>query len=181
MKIEDIKRMLKAYYEGNISSSDEQLLLDYFSGDNISPELADEGFIFVQIHQGDKVDTPSELQEKIQSLIDNLQKSENIKPQSVAQKGKNKIVIWAVTTAACAIVLLSTILILNKPQETIQPYYNHLEDTHSKPEDACIEAQKALLLVSRNLNKGLNRLELANQDVGKMSEIVNNSFNSIKR
>jgi hypothetical protein len=48
--------------------------------------------------------------------------------------------------------------------------------TNIDPEIACMEAQKALLLVSRNFNKGLNQLAMVSQELDKSNQILNKTF-----
>lgn len=178
MKTEDAKHLLDLYYEGNISSQDKQMLLEYFSGNNVSPELVEEGFIFKQIHKGEEIEIPNTMEQEIISVIDNQEGSEKFQ-QLVSQKKKRNLSILFRIAAVGIFVVLSTIFILQKTEKEENKYYAYSQNTFSDPEVASIEVQKALCLVSTKFNKGLNKLDAANQDLDKMNRIVNYSLNTL--
>ncbi|NDV67342.1 hypothetical protein [Dysgonomonas sp. 25] len=183
MKTEDIKQLLEAYYEGEISPSDEQLLLDYFGSDAVAPELADEAYIFMQIYDGEEVPPAIGLDAKLEALIDDLAASEageeKPKLQLVASKKKSNILAWFSVAAACAAILISVMFFVNKPQDADLPQMAY-QDTYSDPDEAYMEAEKALLLISNKLNKGLSQVTEVNNDITKANNVVNNTLNTLK-
>ncbi len=54
-----------------------------------------------------------------------------------------------------------------------------LVDTYTNPEEAYLEAQKTLELVSSTLNDGLQPLKQASSDISMVNQIVNESFDNL--
>lgn len=50
-------------------------------------------------------------------------------------------------------------------------------DTYTNPEEAAVAAEKALLLLSQNLNKGINQVNDAEQEIDKVNNILNKHLN----
>lgn len=179
MKTEDIKQLLEKYYEGETSREEEQLLYDYFSKEDVDPELLNEAYIFMQIREGDGGEVPPMLESDLVSLIDHLAEKEKQQTQLEPAKKKNRLILWATTVAACAAILISVMVIFDKPQ-TGGNTPEFAQDTFTDPNEAYSEAEKALQLIALNLNKGLSKLEESNDDIQKANEVLNNSLNAIK-
>lgn len=50
-------------------------------------------------------------------------------------------------------------------------------DTYTNPEEAAVAAEKALLLLSQNLNKGISQVNDAEQEIDKVNNILNKHLN----
>jgi hypothetical protein len=58
------------------------------------------------------------------------------------------------------------------------------QDTCATPEEAYVQAQKALIMLSSSLNKGIEKVESVQEATGKIQENVNeqlNRLNNIKQ
>jgi len=170
METNYIKKLIDAFYEGKTSAEQEQELYRYFLQDNIPAELLEEKKIFQSLYSGDDddIELPEGFSVRLENLIDDLDRKE---------KSKKKIDIWRKVAgiAASLAILISVGLYTNS-------YYNHndqplLVDTYSDPEDAYNEAQKALTLISSKMNKGLDQWEKAEEDISKVSKILEEKLN----
>ena len=100
--IDEIKRLLEAYYAGNTSIEQEKLLCDFFAtASNIPPELEADRQLFVELYAkvDEPFDVPVDLEAKLMSHIDNLERRDT-----------NKRVNWVklfsiISVAACVIVI----------------------------------------------------------------------------
>lgn len=100
--IDEIKRLLEAYYVGNTSIEQEKLLCDFFAtASNIPPELEADRQLFVELYAkvDEPFDVPVDLEAKLMSHIDNLERIDT-----------NKRVNWVklfsiISVAACVIVI----------------------------------------------------------------------------
>ncbi len=84
---------------------------------------------------------------------------------------------WIGSIAASLLILLSVGLYLYKP-------YPAPQDTCATPEEAYVQAQKALIMLSSSLNKGIEKVESVQEATGKIQENVNeqlNRLNNIKQ
>ncbi len=52
-----------------------------------------------------------------------------------------------------------------------------LTDTYTNPRDAAAATEKAFLLLSQNLNKGISQVDNAGQEINKINNILNKHLN----
>ena len=82
--INHIKSLLEAYYDGATTIEQEQLLCDFFaSATEIPAELEADRLLFNSLQTAgfDNHNTPDDLEEQLISLIDNLEKAEQVNKQ----------------------------------------------------------------------------------------------------
>lgn len=168
MDIKDIKTLLHSFYEGETSQEEEKALYEFFSGENIPEDMISEKRIFLKLYAGQQNDMPLHLEEKLSTLIDNLERGEDnkSKPHIVSPiKLTNKSWRWAMSIAASILIVLSVgIFAYFGNNSSKSPM---LVDTYSNPEDAYLETQRTLLLVSGKLNKGIQQIEKVNDIIDK--------------
>ena len=101
--IEEIKKLLEAYYAGNTSIEQEKLLCDFFATATDSPcELESDRQLFVALRSmtEEPIDVPADLEAKLISHIDNLERAEAkkdikwVKPFSIISVAASVIVIF---------------------------------------------------------------------------------------
>jgi hypothetical protein len=117
----------------------------------------------------DEIEVPAGLESRLESLIDTLARNEKRSKRKIRQ-----LRLWTGCVAATLFLLLSTGLFLKSGLNpfnggsAIQPVEN--------PEIAYQETQKALELVSRNFNKGLDQLTVVNKEIEKSNQIINKAL-----
>lgn len=156
MKEKEIKELLSKFYDGASTKGDENILIDYFTGDNIANELRQEKDIFLSFFQDNIDDMPADLENKLTILIDDL--------DSKNKKMKFDFNSWKVTLIAVALVILLSLPFSLKKNATIQ--------FTDKDMIALNDAQEALLLVSQKLNKGMNQLNVIPTQIDKTSKVI---------
>ncbi|MBB4036056.1 hypothetical protein GGR21_001957 [Dysgonomonas hofstadii] len=167
----EIKKLIEAFYNGETSPEEEQILSDYFNGKDVSDDLLDEKELFLNMYKNDPIEVPEKLESKLNILIDKLDDEEKIK-----QKRK-KLWIQVGSIAAGIALLITAGLYFNKGQETINPDKPSLTSQVSVEDQAKIkEAQEALMLLSANFNKGVEQVEFASANLNKANEILNKTF-----
>lgn len=132
MESKQIEILLKKYFEGATSIQEERELKAYFS----SPEVASHLEIY----------TP---------MFVNFQKQKEVQFTKTLplQPRKQNYVKW-IGVAASFVALFGTLLYFNTNNNTEENL-----GTFSNPEEALIETQKALNLVSTEVNKGIKSME----------------------
>ncbi len=168
MDIKHIKELLHSFYEGETSQEEEKALYDFFSEESIPEDMVSEKQIFLKLYSGQQNDAPLYLEEKLNSLIDNLERDENEK-QTPLRVLSIKSWRWAISIAASVLIVLSVGIFTYFGNNSNQSPM--LVDTYSNPEDAYIETQKALLLVSNKLNKGFEQMEKVNEILEKNKKL----------
>ena len=107
------------------------------------------------------VPIPEGLAERLEQHIDQLAANEK-------RHKLRRFTLWA-TSAAAAILLGVGIFI-----GTDLPSFNQTQmaDTYTDPEEAAIAAEKALAFMSTQLNKGLEQVADAEQEINNVNKIV---------
>lgn len=183
MDINRIKILLQDFYDGETSPEEEKILSDYFKSERVADELAQEKEIFLHLYNSENtIDVPPTLEVKLENLIDGLaneQKKIETKPKS------RKLVIWIGSVAASVAILLSVGLYFKENQhETVilVQKENQIKDNKvTTSEEASIEeAQKALVLLAQNFNKGVNQINRVSENIEKTNKILDKTFNRKK-
>jgi hypothetical protein len=122
-----------------------------------------------------EIDIPVGLESRLERIIDRSYAEE----WRIKQKTRY-LLMWFGSFAASIILLFSAklyIYSLNK----IGTYSASQSATIEDPEVACREAEKALVLVSENFNKGLAQLAMVSDEMGKANIILEKTFKTLKR
>jgi len=148
MNLQEIDNLIIKYEDGETSLYEERLLHDFFKGENVPAHLKSyrEMFLFYNLETQRSVSGES-LDEKI---LNELEKG-TIIPFS---QSKKKIFYSIAGIAATIIILIGLFFqfgIKNNAQITVT-------DTYNNPELAYLQARRALMMVSKNLNEGLGKM-----------------------
>lgn len=182
MKTEEVKKLLELYYEGRSSKSQEDSLIEYFEGNDVAPEFLDEKLIFDSLHSAEEISINEGLESKLNSLIDNLAKEERVSQNNVieSKKKSSRIIFWVTGIAASLAIILSIGLLYKNTSYNTQNVQLVLRDTYTDPNQAYAETEKALLLISSKLNKGLSGIETFQEGIEKSNEIIDKNLKQIK-
>ena len=115
------------------------------------------------------------LESKLEILIDRLDKEEKQSKQKTRQ-----IRLWAGSIAASIAVLISIGLYFNSSDK---PKISDVSSTANvnDPETAYREAEKALVIVSQNFNKGLSQLAMFSDEMEKTNKTLDKTFKTLRR
>lgn len=179
-----IKVLIDAFYNGETSVEQEKYLLNYFENENVAEELLGEKEIFLRMYQAEDIEVPEHLDTKLSNLIDQLAGEEkSTTPVYQIKPDRKKMWIW-MSSAACIIILVAAGFLLNESRNTgrhiVASSEIHLKDTYTDPGQAQAEAEKALILVSSNFNKGIDQLSMVSANLQKTGSILDKSLSSIK-
>lgn len=135
MELRQIEILLEKYFEGETTIQEERELKAYFSSSEVASHL-----------------------ESYKPMFTNFQKQKEVQFTKVLplQPRKQNNVKW-IGVAASLVALFSTLLYFNSQSDS--------EDlgTFSSPEEAFVETQKALNMVSTEVNKGVKSIEVLNE------------------
>ena len=147
-----IEKLLERFYNAETSEAEEQMLKDFFLNEEVPPHLQAEKEIFVQLYTSD---IPYGMEKRLGKLIDEWEVSE----QKAQKKPRIYHLQWIGSIAASLLLLIGMSWYLHQPQR---------RDTCATPEEAYVHAEKALLLFSEALNKGIRPIE----DMGKTNKSI---------
>ena len=157
-----IERLLERFYNAETSEQEEQELKDFFHHGEVPPHLLPEKEMFLQLQASD---APEGMEERLGNLIDQWELSE----QKTQKKRRIFHLQWIGSIAASLLLVIGISLYLHEPQR---------KDTCATPEEAYAHAEKALILFSEALNKGLRpieEIEKTQQSIRKQINKLNNT------
>lgn len=175
MKTDEVERLLAKFYEGETSISEEQELHRYFVTEQVPEHLLADKEVFSALADHTEIDVPLDLESKLNKSIDQWEETEK---KAVKIRHNRKIYWQWMSGIAAGLLLVFGIWTYVDRHESST---TAIADTYTNPEDAYREAQKALALVSLNLNKGMKQVEEAQQKTEKIDKIVKKTINSSRQ
>ncbi len=143
-----IEALLERYYDAQTSEAEEQRLKDFFLHEEVPAHLQAEKEMFLQLQA---TDVPEGLEERLSQSIDRWGK-----------KHRTLRLQWIGSIAASLLLLFGAGWYLQEPTR---------KDTCATPEEAYMEAQKALVLFSTALNKGMKQMDVLQETTERMEKI----------
>ena len=143
-----IEALLERYYDAQTSEAEEQRLKDFFLHEKVPAHLQAEKEMFLQL-QASAV--PEGLEERLSQSIDRWGK-----------KHRTLRLQWIGSIAASLLLLFGAGWYLQEPPR---------KDTCATPEEAYAEAQKALVMFSTALNKGMRQMDALHETTERVEKI----------
>ena len=113
---------------------------------------------------------------KIDELINKALQEEQALPEGLSRRLEQQIDAWASAEESGAVAaILLCIAFFQYDVSSHTP--DRPRDTYTNPEEAAVAAEKALLLLSQNLNKGISQVNDAEQEIDKVNNILNKHLN----
>jgi len=163
MNEEELKRLIEKYYNGESTEQEENILKDYFRKENIPEGYEAEKLIFSYYAETAEIPGPSiDFEARIMAGIDSS-------GRTIAAQKLKRYILPVLSAAAGLLILVGSYFLIVKKAET--------DDTFTDPQLAYTETIKILRDVSSQLNRSARILE----PVGKINEMNNRSFASIKK
>ena len=143
-----IEALLERYYDAQTSETEERMLKDFFLHEEVPIHLMAEKEMFLQL-QASKI--PEGLEDRLSQSIDQWGK-----------KHRTLRLQWIGSIAASLLLLFGAGWYLQEPT---------LKDTCSTPEEAYAEAQRALVIFSTALNKGMKQMDALHETTERVEKI----------
>jgi len=137
MELDKVEALLEKYFRGEMNLAEEKALKDYFSSRNVAPSLEHYIPMFGYFDEA---------------------KKETSRVSFKLKKKKNKTLLWLGFVASVLVLLSVGFYTFTKSKEGT----NDL-GTFENPEIAFKETQKALNLISKNLNIGIESMQYINE------------------
>lgn len=157
MDTDKIRQLLDRYYDGQTNEREEQVLKDYFLQDDVPPQWATDQRLFRQLYGAD-MPAINGLEQRLSRQIDGW----NCVEKTASRRTRTIGLRWIAGMAASLLLLFAIGLLVDRQQKQAQ--YAVQQDTFDDPRDAYAETQKALMIFSKSINKGLNKVEHVTQE-----------------
>lgn len=171
MGINEIEKLLTRYYDGETNDTEEKELKRFFAQEDVPAHLRAEKEIFMHISQASGI--PDGLEDRLNRLIDKWDTDER-RMLKVKKHTRTLRLQWIGSIAASLLILFSVGIYLHKPAAIPAR-----EDTCATAEEAYAQAQKALVLLSSSLNKGIEKVETVQETTERIQENINEQLNRI--
>ena len=150
--LEEIRKMLDRFYQGQTTLEEEKILEEYFSSTTVPEEFIPDKDLFQSFIEGeDSVVVPADLNQKIIASIDQVERK--------ATRTRRISVFSLSGLAAGLIVMIAVYLFYIRTDRPSLLASNQMIDTYEDPMDAYEEAKRTLAYVSAKLNNGTSELE----------------------
>jgi hypothetical protein len=153
MKKEEVKTLLEKYFEGETSLQEEDQLKEFFSGDSEFKNEFKEAPLFLALM--------AEKEIQLKKISFNPSDGQNATHVFSART----VIKWA----ASIIIILGGISLLIPWNESDETQKFEYVDSYSDPEEAFLEARKALAMVSSKINSGKQDVAVR---VSKFNEVL---------
>ncbi len=130
MEYNNIESLLEKYFDGETSIEQEKQLTNYFSSENVAQHL-----------------------QQYQPMFKYFEKEkQTIFKQEIVLKSNKKIVWFSMAASVILLAGIGTFYLMNNKQASPEEGLG----TYKSPEIAFVETQKALQMLSSNVNVGIN-------------------------
>ena len=146
MELDKIENILEKYFQGETSIAEENELKDYFSSSNVAQHLEQYQPIFGYFSQVKEQKSTQELESLTRT------------GEAIPLQTKKRNVAW-LSIAASAVVLLGIGTYFYISENTTPIVAQSELGTYDNPEKAFAETQKALALLSNNVNVGIESVQ----------------------
>lgn len=143
-----IEALLKRYYDAQTSEAEEQQLKDFFLHEEVPAHLQAEKEMFLQLQE---TAVPEGLEERLSQSIDRWSK-----------KHRTLRLQWIGSIAASLLLLFGAGWYLQDSPR---------QDTCATPEEAYAQAEKALVMFSTALNKGMKQMDALQETTERIEKI----------
>ena len=170
-----INELRNRYFEGTTTGEEEKELMNYFvQEEEVPKEWMQEQQFFRQLAMAHDTNppVPAGLKERLSQKIDAWAESEKrVSPTLNPTRNRRR---WWIAGIAASLLLAGSI-----GMKLIQT--TEVKDTHAEltPEMVLIETERALLLLSSTLNKGMEQMYIAQRTTHKVQENINKALNQI--
>ena len=147
-----IEALLERYYDAQTSEAEEQRLKDFFLHEEVPVHLQAEKEMFLQLQASG---VPEGLEERLSQSIDRWGK-----------KHRTLRLQWIGSIAASLLLLFGAGWYLQEPPR---------KDTCATHEEAYAEAQRALVMFSTALNKGIKQMDALHETTERVEKIFTNN------
>lgn len=162
MTIDDVKKSIADFYEGQTTLSQEEALRNFLEKEEVPLYLKMDKRLILSLRKKERPNAPEQLENRLSELIDR----EAAKERPMSSSRKKRFLFWGSSIAAMLVVALGLGYFMDSlgPKAPAQPQV---------PQEAvCQILQSALVEVSTELNSGIEEVEKSQKEIRKVNKDV---------
>lgn len=163
MKIEEVEKLLAAYYDGRTTEDEERALRSYFETQVVPDRLLIDKKLFLSFRTECPVEVPAYLEAKLTGMID--AKAQEEKTFLVKNKSRRN---WKWIGGIAAGILF----VITFGYGVINFQSSHPKDTYTNPEDAYLALRSVFMEMSVTMNNGIDQLAESRQEVSQINKEI---------
>ena len=172
MNVDRINQLLERYYNAETTEAEEKELKRFFAEEEVPAHLQAEKKMFLQLQASmNEEPIPEGLEERLSEAIDTWEAQEQ-RTLKIQRNTRIRHLQWIGSIAASMLIVVSFGWYLYEPNHT-------RKDTCATPEEAYMEAQKALTQFSMALNKGMEQMEVLQTTTKRVEMNIQKQLNKI--
>ena len=164
-----IEQLLAAFYNGDTTPEEEEILSDFFNNQNSSGKFQADRELFKVLYDASRIPLPEGFSQRLEKKMDHHIAHSKI---SFIHNGGKRAFLKVLISVAAVVLLCIGLFFLHDKQER----QHFIADTYSSPEEAAVAAEQALMLVSTKLNQGLLPLVKVKESVNITNRLLNENF-----
>ena len=161
MNVDRINQLLERYYNAETTEAEEKELKRFFTEEDVPAHLLAEKEIFMQLAAHPAPEIPEGLESRLSRKIDEWDTGER-RTLKIKKHIRALRLQWIGSIAASLLLLFGVGWYLQEPTR---------KDTCSTPEEAYAEAQRALVMFSTALNKGMKQMDVLHETTERVEKI----------
>jgi len=162
--MEDIDRLLQKFYAGETTPDEERHLKNSILG-SVDERWADDRRLFDMLYNNVQPEAPADVSARIATMLRGLDAKDERRPNV------RRLYYW-LGGAAAAVALLCVGLFYATHTDNDRM----MADTYDDPAEAARMAEKTLLYVSAQLNRGIDKTYVVGEEISKMHNVLNKNF-----
>lgn len=172
MNVDRINQLLERYYNAETTEAEEKELKRFFTEEEVPAHLQAEKKMFLQLQASmNEEPIPEGLEERLSKAIDTWETQEQ-RTLKIQQGTRIRHLQWIGSIAASILIVVSFGWYLYEPIPA-------RKDTCATPEEAYVEAQKALAQFSLALNKGMKQMGTLHETTERVEKNIQKQLNKI--
>ena len=172
MNVDRINQLLERYYNAETTEAEEKELKRFFTEEEVPDHLLAEKEMFLQLQASmNEVPIPEGLEERLSKAIDTWETQEQ-RTLKIQRGTRIRHLQWIGSIAASILIVISFGWYLYEPIPA-------RKDTCATPEEAYVEAQKALAQFSLALNKGMKQMGTLQETTERVEKNIQKQLNKI--
>ncbi|MCE5178490.1 MAG: hypothetical protein LLF81_05045 [Porphyromonadaceae bacterium] len=168
-----VEILIDRFYKGETNSKEEELLLNYLTQES-DPLRSDAGRNVIQALSSARISVPSELEQKLASMIDMWEMHETQEKKRAADRSKIEYRKRIIGIAASVLLIIGIGFWYQYQSAGSQSGLKETFDTPQESQEAVVEA---LQLFSHNFSQGTSAMEKADEQVDKTLKIIDQLLN----
>ena len=161
----NIEQVIKKFYEGSTTREEEHYLIDFFQNEDPLDERWNEDKQLFHLLNNIQIKVPEEVSKQLEESIVQISSLRSVPRRQTWY-------YWIGSAAATVLLCIGLYFFISRESQN-----SRMVDTFNNPEEATMVAEQTLAFISAQLNYGMDKVDDTEQELKKLSQIINKYLN----